>query len=50
MALILQVCMKYTDNRKQRIVVTELVTALWTKLRERQNDVMIQLELDLKAA
>jgi len=50
MALILQVCMKYTDNRKRGIAVTELVTALWSKLRERQNEVMIQLELDLKAA
>ena len=50
MALILKVCMKYTDNRKRRIAVTELVKALWTKLRERQSEVMIQLELDLKAA
>lgn len=50
MALILQVCMKYTDNRKRRIGVSELITALWTKLRERQSEVMIQLELDLKAA
>lgn len=50
MALMLQVCMKYTDNRKRGIRITELVTVLWTKLRERQNEVMIQLELDLKAA
>lgn len=50
MALILKVCTKYTDNRKRGIPVTELVLALWAKLRERQNEVMMQLELDLKAA
>lgn len=50
MALILQTCMRYTNNRKRGIAVTELVTALWSKLREKQNEVMIQLELDLKAA
>lgn len=50
MALILQICLKYTDNRKRGLGVTELIKAHWSKLREQQNEIMIQLELDLKAA
>lgn len=50
MALILQVCIKYTSGRSKGVGVTELITAMWVKLRERQNEMMVQLELDLKAA
>jgi len=50
LALILQVCLKYTSDRKRGVGISELITAMWQKNRERQNEMVIQLELDLKAA